>query len=200
MAAALDLFSWQPMIGERIRELREKAKLSQTDVADRIGRSQETVSRYERTSNIPDDVLDEILAAIGATHDDVRDALKDTPSRRQRLRLERRGDSAQSNRPYAYTLADKYRWVQLVQSDPSLSSMARRVLEAIPKCIELDNSSPEAGLDFDAIVKLSADITSAEDVAAVWPEVLSCGYVERRYAPAKWIVALKFPERGDSGE
>lgn len=97
-------------------------------------------------------------------------------------------------RPYAYSLAEKYRWIQMVQSDSTLSIKARRVLEVVPKCIELDSTSPEAAFDFKGLASKSLDL-EPEDVEEVWPEVLASGYIERRYEPAKWVVAMKFPDR-----
>lgn len=48
--------------GERLRNLREKAGLSQVDAAEKIGVSKQTLYKYEKNiiSNIPSDVIERI--------------------------------------------------------------------------------------------------------------------------------------------
>ena len=54
-------------IGENIRIYRERANLTQQQLADRIGISWEMVSRYERNENKPHQKLDEISEALNVS-------------------------------------------------------------------------------------------------------------------------------------
>lgn len=55
--------------GERIKEAREKIGMSQTDMADRIGVSKQTLYKYENDiiTNIPSDKIEEISALTGVS-------------------------------------------------------------------------------------------------------------------------------------
>lgn len=55
--------------GERIRELRMSKNISQTELADMIGQSKQTVYKYETNivTNIPSDVVERIAIALGTT-------------------------------------------------------------------------------------------------------------------------------------
>lgn len=54
------------MIGERIKTLRKERGLSQTELADKIGESKQTIYKYERniTTNIPSDKIEAIAEAL----------------------------------------------------------------------------------------------------------------------------------------
>lgn len=55
-------------LGERIRALRERAKMTQAALADAVGVRQPTMWRYEKDQMAPgSDVLDRIAAALGTT-------------------------------------------------------------------------------------------------------------------------------------
>ena len=55
--------------GSRIKEAREKIGMSQTDMADRIGVSKQTLYKYENDiiTNIPSDKIEEISALTGVS-------------------------------------------------------------------------------------------------------------------------------------
>ena len=55
--------------GSRIKEAREKIGMSQTDMADRIGVSRQTLYKYENDiiTNIPSDKIEEISALTGVS-------------------------------------------------------------------------------------------------------------------------------------
>lgn len=56
-------------IGTRIKEAREKSALSQTDMADRIGVSKQTLYKYENDiiTNIPSDKIEAISRITGVS-------------------------------------------------------------------------------------------------------------------------------------
>lgn len=56
-------------IGEKIKQLREKNKMTQTDVAARIGTATQTVFKYEKgiVTNIPLDTVEKIAAVFGVS-------------------------------------------------------------------------------------------------------------------------------------
>lgn len=55
--------------GERIKKLRLEKEMSQTELAERIGQSKQTVYKYENNivTNIPSDVIEKIAIALGTT-------------------------------------------------------------------------------------------------------------------------------------
>lgn len=55
--------------GERLIELRERLGYSQTDAADKVGVSKQTLYKYEKNiiSNIPSDVVERIADVYGTT-------------------------------------------------------------------------------------------------------------------------------------
>lgn len=55
--------------GERIRELRMAKNWSQTEFAEKIGQSKQTVYKYEtnKVTNIPSDVIEKIASVLGTT-------------------------------------------------------------------------------------------------------------------------------------
>ena len=57
------------MVGERIKKLREKRGISQTDLAIQIGESKQTLYKYEtgRITNIPSDKIELIASALGCS-------------------------------------------------------------------------------------------------------------------------------------
>lgn len=59
-------------LGERITALRERAGLSQTDLADKLGIGQQTVAYWERRAVVlKPDQIDAIAAALGCTHQEI---------------------------------------------------------------------------------------------------------------------------------
>lgn len=56
-------------IGERIRERREALKINQTDLADKISVSKQTLYKYENgiVTNIPSNKIEEIAKALNTT-------------------------------------------------------------------------------------------------------------------------------------
>ena len=56
-------------IGERIRGLREKQEMTQTELAEKIGSTKQTVYKYENgvVTNIPYDKLILLAKALGTT-------------------------------------------------------------------------------------------------------------------------------------
>lgn len=56
-------------IGERIKQLREKNKISQTELAEHIGVSKQTLYKYETgiVTNIPSDKIEEIAKKFGVS-------------------------------------------------------------------------------------------------------------------------------------
>ena len=55
--------------GERLRKLREDNGYSQTDAAERIGVSKQTLYKYEKDiiTNIPSDIIEKIAVVYGST-------------------------------------------------------------------------------------------------------------------------------------
>ena len=55
------------MVGERIKKLRDKIGMSQTDLAAKIGESKQTVYKYEtgKITNIPSDKIELIADVLG---------------------------------------------------------------------------------------------------------------------------------------
>ena len=62
----------RPMQGERLRDLRKAAGLSQADLAKAIGERQEAVSFWERSAKPPrSDVLAKMATVLGVTVEDI---------------------------------------------------------------------------------------------------------------------------------
>ena len=57
------------MVGKRIKELREKLGISQTDLAIKIGESKQTLYKYENgiITNIPSDKIEIIAEILGCS-------------------------------------------------------------------------------------------------------------------------------------
>lgn len=55
--------------GERIKSLREKAGYSQTELAERVNISKQTLYKYENNiiTNIPSDILEKIASVLGCS-------------------------------------------------------------------------------------------------------------------------------------
>ncbi len=59
-------------LGERITALRDRAGLSQTGLADKLGIGQQTVAYWERRAVVlKPDQIDAIAAALGCTHQEI---------------------------------------------------------------------------------------------------------------------------------
>ncbi|MFY9487952.1 MAG: helix-turn-helix transcriptional regulator [Solirubrobacterales bacterium] len=74
---ATDRFTRQPTqvsAAEMITTARQRAKISQTELATRLGTTQQTVSRWENGGSAPS--FDSVMAAIGACGWDVAAALE----------------------------------------------------------------------------------------------------------------------------
>lgn len=56
-------------VGERIKELREKADMAQVELADKIGASKQTVYKYENNivTNIPSDTIEKIAKVFNVS-------------------------------------------------------------------------------------------------------------------------------------
>lgn len=57
------------MVGKRIKELREEIGLSQTDLANRIGESKQTLYKYENNliTNVPSDKIEALSYELGCS-------------------------------------------------------------------------------------------------------------------------------------
>lgn len=56
-------------VGERIKELREKADIAQVELADKIGASKQTAYKYENNvvTNIPSDTIEKIAKVFNVS-------------------------------------------------------------------------------------------------------------------------------------
>src|SRR5690606_7685316 len=85
------------MIGFAVRELREKAGINQADVANRVGVSNVTISRYERGERqIPSSTLIKIAEVIGVTVEDIYERCRELEALREKAD---RGASAEPETP-----------------------------------------------------------------------------------------------------
>lgn len=59
--------------GERIKNYREQKGISQTDLADMVGTTKQTIFKYENNivTNIPSDKVEKIAAALGVSPADL---------------------------------------------------------------------------------------------------------------------------------
>ncbi len=54
-------------MGDTMTQIRNNVRLSQEDVAQRLGKSQQTVSHLEQSEQFADEVLEEVVKALGVT-------------------------------------------------------------------------------------------------------------------------------------
>jgi transcriptional regulator with XRE-family HTH domain len=73
-------------IGENIRIYRERKNITQRELADRIGKTWEMVSRYERGASSPLKQIDSLADALDI---DVKDLFKDPTEQRERYDFNR---------------------------------------------------------------------------------------------------------------
>ena len=59
-------------LGKKISRLREMRDIKQETLADRLGISQQAVSKLEQSENIEDTTLDRVAKALGVTADTIR--------------------------------------------------------------------------------------------------------------------------------
>jgi transcriptional regulator with XRE-family HTH domain len=94
---------------------------------------------------------------------------------------------------YPTTPEAKLRWASMVRADSSLSRAARDTLQALLADRFLEGTVDASVKAFDELAEATVDY-SADEIEAVWDEVLNSGYVERIFPRFEWVLRLKFPK------
>lgn len=200
MAAAALAYRIDPMdgIAEHIKRWMTRTGRNQTDLAERVGVSQKTVSRWKNGESVPAvDTRPALREQLELDELSFDDAIQESERRvlASKTRLQRVGRRPVLERgPYAVGDAAHRRWIGMVRRDSNLDRDVRDLLSLFPEHIDekMREQSCETFVTFDLLAAESPDM-SEDHIRDLWQKVLDCPYVERIGAPVEWVFRLKFP-------
>lgn len=162
------------MIGKLLRRRRKEIGKTLKEVGQEVGRHLQTVSHWERTGEVPGNMVPAIAEAYQLEEEDLKEALWSKGSHAPNHRLVDSWDS--------YHL-----WrVAMISSD--LSDDERLIHGAIDTFLKAEEWA--AGFTLDELAPRTG--LTRERVEELWPEILKSPWLYRPFT-AEWVFKLRFP-------
>ncbi len=170
------------MFGLKIRELRKRGRKTQDDIADALDVHKTTVSRWERTGDVPVERLEDLANALGVTLDEL-----------EALRGKSGGDTttAPESPDYVHSSESLVLWWRAVGRAKHPDPMTRLLLLTLPTLI--DESAWIVLTTVEQLIETTHMQDEAERIRKVWPRVVESPWVER-VGQVEWVFRLRFGE------
>lgn len=174
-------------VGTRLKELRVREDLSQSELAERTGVSQANVSRWETSGEVPERRMEALATALDVTFDELR-ADDDTDTAEKDDRVARTGDEL--NR-WRNLVIERHASGELFPDD--VPDRARATVSRAMLAMPMDDFWEDGVASFtleDLAAKMGTDLDRLQEW---WPKAFETGMV-RRVGSGRWTVRLTFPE------
>lgn len=169
------------MFGMKIRELRRRGKKTQDDVADALDVHKTTVSRWERTGDIPVERLEDLAEALGVSSDEL-EALRGANAGAQ-------STSPTTQPAHVHSQESLVLWMRAVGRAQHADPMIKLLLLTLP--ILIDDAAWIVTVTIGQLIETTHMQESTEKIRQVWPQVVGSPWVER-VGVVEWVFRLRF--------
>lgn len=171
------------MFGMKIRELRKRGKKTQDDVADALDVHKTTVSRWERTGDVPVERLEDLADALGVSIDEL-ESLRGVDASAQPT-------SPTTQLTHVHSQDSLVIWWRAVGRAKHPDPMTRLLLLTLPTLIDEDAWIVLTTVE--QLIETTQMQEDAEKIREVWPQVVESPWVER-VGQVEWVFRLRFGE------